>query len=148
MSLLIHHFPARNWQHAIYFFCLGMWFRQISSIDHLAVKNALQQDSPAQCSRNSSKKKIIMKILRESRPILVFCGFAAIGTVPTKKHHNYSWKKSPTKHLGIFKTLFFGISTTFPSTGELIHGFLKHHQRLTTRRDAGIAPLEAVRWPI
>ena len=31
----------------LHFFCLDMWLRQISSIDHLAVKNALQQDSPA-----------------------------------------------------------------------------------------------------
>ena len=86
MSLLIHHFPARNWRHAIYFFCLGMWFRQISSIDHLAVKNAPQQDSPAQCSRNSSKKKSSWKSSENLGLFLCFAALQPSAPYPQKKN--------------------------------------------------------------
>ncbi len=66
----------------LHFFCLGMWLRQISSIDHLAVKNALQQDSPAQNSamalghqknyayipiKRISQKKLIRRMKRNER---------------------------------------------------------------------------------
>ena len=64
---------------------------QISSIDHLAVKNALQQDSPAQCSRNSDEN-FITKILLY--PQFLCCAMCtSIST--KKKHHNTVDRKNP-----------------------------------------------------